>query len=353
MRSYLLKRKANSNLREKNELISLQSEELKITNEMLAEMDSFKQEMTGMLVHDLKNPLNAIIGLTQQEYKAQHQKTIYQSGQNMLNLVSNMLDVQKLEEAKMNLEISRVNLRELLLGAFRQVEYLFTEKNIQFNLDSNESVMVHLDAELIERVVVNLLHNAIKYTPNNGQVSLIVENLNSPNTQLKISVIDSGIGIPANLIDKIFDKYHRINPEQLGTNQATGLGLTFCKLAIEAHQGEIEVKSTEGQGSTFWFTLPLNLAVESDKTDPQPQIQDSLPLVVNELTLQTSEKTYLAPFVEKIKQFEVFEVTAIKPILQSIEEATGENIEDWKDALEESMYASNVERFEELLNMVV
>ncbi|MEO1654759.1 MAG: tetratricopeptide repeat protein, partial [Bacteroidota bacterium] len=87
LRSYLIKRKANRALSEKNELISLQAEELKITNEMLAEMDRFKQQMTGMLVHDLKNPLNAIIGLAEQDYQAQHQKTIYQSGQNMLHLV--------------------------------------------------------------------------------------------------------------------------------------------------------------------------------------------------------------------------------------------------------------------------
>ena len=351
LRSYLIKRKANQILSEKNDLISLQAEELKITNENLAEMDRFKQDMTHMLVHDLKNPLNSIIGLTTLEQSPQHYKAIHHSGQNMLNLVSNMLDVQKFEEAEVKLQTSLVNLRNLFYTAYQQVEYLFKEKNIQFNLDVSEDQQIALDAELIQRVMVNLLNNASKYTPNNGQVTILAENLEqvSP-SQIKVYVIDNGIGIAPENLEYIFHKYSHLDTTITVRGQSTGLGLTFCKLVVEAHDGEIGVISKPKEGSTFWFTLPQNTTI--NRHTEKNFIEKNIESVSKEWSLDENDKQKLLPYVTKIRNHQIFEVSLIKSILTPLDTHKAENLSHWKEALESSMYAGNEDRFEELLHMV-
>ena len=344
---YWNKNKAHKALQQKNEVINLQAEELKATNEMLDELNQFKQEMTNMLVHDLKNPLNAIISLTEDTYKPQHQQTVYQSGQNMLNLVSNMLGVQKLEASTIKLQKNQVGLSTFVLNAYQQVAYLFQEKNIHIDLDLPNTQSIALDEDIMQRVIVNLLSNAAKYTPNNGQVSLTTEVLES--NFIKIYIKDNGEGIAPEDLDVIFEKYQQANPQRLGVTPSTGLGLSFCKLAVEAHKGELGVTSVEGNGSIFWFTLPLPSVDEYTQTLEEKSNTNYS--ISTQLQFTTEEKQYVLPFVEKIRQYEVFEVSAIRPILQSMSISNQENLQKWKTALEESMYTSNLAHFEELLNI--
>ena len=357
LRSYFIKRKANQVLAEKNEqlaekndLISLQAEELKITNENLAEMDRFKREITGMLVHDLKSPLSTIIGLTESDFKSENQQIVHQSGRNMLKLVNNMLDVQKLEETEVNLHPKLVHFKNLVSQVFHQVGYTFQVKNIQFKANIPENLTLELDEELIKRVLVNLLDNASKYTPNNGKVSIQTENITEDSDNyLKLSIKDTGVGISPEELGNVFDKYAQIKPRSLGAAHSTGLGLTFCKLAIEAHGGAIGVSSQEGKGSIFWFTLPI-----TDMANLIHTYEDTGEALVGyAIRLTPEEVKLLIPVVEQMHQYEVYEISAINTLLQDIKQENHQNIQKWKNALEESIYASNDEQYKKLLNMIL
>ena len=345
---YCNKNKAHKALQKKNKVIHQQAEELQSTNKILAKLNRFKEDMTNMLVHDLKNPLNAIISLTGDLYKPQHQQTVHQSGQNMLNIVNNMLGVQKLKETNITLKKIQVDLSMLLHYSYHQVSYLLQQKQIQFELVVPQHQQITLDKELAQRVLINLLENAIKYTPNNGKISLRAEVTAAHG--IKVLIQDNGKGIATEDLETIFHKYQQVNPQQLGVTPSTGLGLNFCKLAIEAQGGEIGAISTPGQGSTFWFTLPLS--VEDSIISQTDAVQSQHYSVRNDFDLNPEEKQYLQPFIEEIKQFEVFEISEIKPILQSIPSSNQENIQKWKKDLEASMYNSNEARFVELLTII-
>ena len=114
-------------------------------------------------------------------------------------------------------------------------------------------VMVNCDASLITRVIANLVGNAIKFTAADSQVAISVERTCAGT---KLSVADTGCGIPREFHQKIFEKFGQVDTQQRANMHSSGLGLTFCKLAVEAHGGAIGVESEAGKGSTFWFTLP-------------------------------------------------------------------------------------------------
>jgi signal transduction histidine kinase len=114
-------------------------------------------------------------------------------------------------------------------------------------------VMVNCDANLVTRVIANLVGNAIKFTPEGGKVAISVE---KQGEGAKLCVADAGYGIPPEYHAKIFEKFEQLETRQKKAMHSTGLGLTFCKLAVEAHGGEIGVESEVDKGSTFWFTLP-------------------------------------------------------------------------------------------------
>ncbi len=350
-RGYTQKQKANKALEEKNDLISLQAEELKITNENLAELDRFKQNMTDMLVHDLKNPLNSIIGLTQIRYEPQHILAIEQAGHTMLNLVNNMLDVQKFEETEIKLHREVLSLHQVFDEAYQEVAYLFREKNIRFHLGIPQEQKASIDADLIRRVMINLLNNAGKYTPNNGVVSVSLVHIHGANLpEMKILVKDNGLGIPAEEMKSIFDKYTHLDLSPRGRSQSTGLGLTFCKLAVEAHQGQIGVNAHPGEGSIFWFTLPLldQVAVPlAHAVETEPKLGDSV-----DLELLPEEKKLLQPYARELSQYKVYEVSPIKSILKSLGPLNTDNLIRWKTVLEDSMFTGNEQRFKDLLDMI-
>jgi len=120
-------------------------------------------------------------------------------------------------------------------------------------LKQTEPAMVSCDANLITRVIANLLGNAIKFTPSGNRVSISIERTANA---VKLRVVDTGRGIPREYYERIFEKFGQLETQKQRDVSSTGLGLTFCKLAVEAHGGEIGVESEVGRGSSFWFALP-------------------------------------------------------------------------------------------------
>jgi len=228
------------------------------------EVEQLREDLTNMLVHDMRGPMgnliNAIntIPLVMGEIPpdspiAQLIDIALRSGQQMQDLIDSMLDVSRLEQHEVPLNRTRVDVDRLLCTVEGQLSSMATGRQVELSFETDgELAAAWIDQEMIRRVLVNLVINAIKYSPRRGRVHVLA---NESEGQLKFSVTDEGPGIPAEYQWRIFDKFARVQFKDAPAG--VGLGLAFCRLAVEAHGGRIWVESDSGQGSTFLFVLPL------------------------------------------------------------------------------------------------
>ena len=322
---------------------------LSSTNAQLLKLNTFKQQMMGMIVHDLKNPLNSIIGLSEKQKNPRFFHDINHSGRRMQTLIMNILDVQKLEESTLPLRENKVSLDAILTDVLPQVQFVAQEQGQTIEVQSTEKLIVKIDQELISRVLINLLTNASKFTPQNSVIQVQTEV--TDDGLAKISVKDNGIGIAAEHAKGIFDKFYQVRPQKSGMLRSTGLGLTFCKLAIEAHQGQIGVDSIPGEGATFWFTLPL-LAAEKATEELASSLTEEV-ITSDVLSFTRKELEVLQPIAQQIKAFDIFETSNITNALKTIDSEKNQNLQAWKKEIEDTMYTYNEVRFEELIDLVL
>ena len=329
LRSFLQKRKANK-------ILAGQKAEIEEKNIKLNELDKFKEDMTGMIVHDLKNPLNSIIGLSENNI-------VKQSSKEMLNMVTNILDVHKYEDAEIKLSISNNSIYEISKTAIQQVDFLCGQKNIK--LDNRiRNYFVNVEKEIIERVIVNILTNAIKYTPNNGKI--VLGSIEKPNKFISISVADTGQGIPADKLDSVFGKFGQVVAKKSGMARSTGIGLTFCKIFVEAHGGKIGVESEVGKGTTFWFTLPTGIQENTDLKVEESDVAEKT------IELTQDDKEILLPFGQKFLELEVFEYSEIEYIIGKIDFSSSQTLTKWKKEMDNALYGMNQEKYLLLVGMI-
>ncbi len=251
-RQRLKLKQVNIQLEDENQKIETQSKNLEAANSELKKRDEFKEGLINIIVHDLKNPANSILHLTDLiDNKDETQVLIKQSANQILNLVHNILDVQKHESVKMQLNKTESNIRKIADSSIKQAEYLIKEKKLNIQNNFPNDLNLHIDNSIIERVFTNLLTNAITFTPNNGKITFGYDTIKS-----HFFVKDSGQGIDKDLQKYIFDKFSQVIAKKSGKALSTGLGITYCKQAIEAHGGAIWVESKLNHGSCFFFTLP-------------------------------------------------------------------------------------------------
>ncbi|MEP1034701.1 two-component regulator propeller domain-containing protein [Ekhidna sp.] len=217
------------------------------------ELEHFKESMVSMIAHDLKNPLVSIIRRADRD-KNDDIKQIDRSGKHMLNLIENMLDVLRFEKSKMKLDITDFEISETINEVIDELKPVAEERNIQIMNKMNRKYRVQADQQLIHRVLNNLISNAIKYSHFNSPVEI---QTSESIAGIKVSVKDYGDGIPTQDLKKIFEQFEQSEARSFGGASSTGLGLSFCKLAIHAHGQKMEVDSTKGKGSVFSFTLPI------------------------------------------------------------------------------------------------
>jgi signal transduction histidine kinase len=332
---------------QQKEEIETQAEELKTTNEKLLELDEFKQGMTSMIVHDLKNPLNAIINAPKSiSYEDQITST-KQSGKQMLNMVLNMLDVYKYEETKMELDKLDYSIHTLSQNAINEVAYLAERKNIEIKHNITPKLSVNADKGIIKRVFVNLLTNAIKYTPNNGEIIINGEYQEANSDKLMISVRDTGIGISQDKIHKVFDKFGQVLAKKSGSVRSTGLGLTFCKIAVEAHGGQISVESECGVGTKFWFTLQKGMSKQY-LSDTETKIHEK-----SEINLIAADVEVIMPHIENLRKLLVNQTSKINKILNRIDTDGSDTLQKWKNEIEKCLFSMNEERYNKLIKMII
>lgn len=344
VRNLAQKRKANRLLAEQKEEIETQSEELKTTNEKLLELDEFKQGMTGMIVHDLKNPLNGILNVSKSYSPEKQVVQVKQMGKQMLNMVLNILDVNKFEDSQMTVNKMSISLAQIAHAAISGINFLAQQKNLTIQNTISPTITVNADREIIERIFINLLTNAIKYTLNNGKISLHAEIIGVEQKFVKISVSDTGEGIPQDKLHLVFAKFGQVSAKKSGRVRSTGLGLTFCKMAVEAHEGKIDVKSELNKGTTFWFTLQTT---NNESVQPENQI---LELKSEKFSLNEEEKKIISPYIAQFEKTEIYKMLELRKILRQIT-TDNVNILKWKDEIRNAIGSDNQERYDELLNI--
>jgi signal transduction histidine kinase len=260
-----------------------QRQELEQLNATLHKLERDKDELMQMVVHDLKNPLTALVGFLEillmdslSDMQRQLLENALRSSRNLSGLISDLLDVGRIEEGHLELSLNPLAPRDLLVDCAAEMSAWMIQDNKTIRIDVPAALPTLLaDTRLMRRVLLNLLSNAIKHTPTGTQITLrayaagpSADSANSfaaqpdlstpaPAGAFLIEVQDDGPGIPPEHLGRIFDKFGRVNGERVSRQDSTGLGLTFCRLAVEAHGGLIDVFSTLGQGTTFRIVLPL------------------------------------------------------------------------------------------------
>jgi signal transduction histidine kinase len=220
-----------------------------------------KKDFVSSVTHDLKNPLVPILGFSARILQGklgvidkrmmEAVQIIHSSGEKIMNLIEHFLSASKIEGGKLELEFTSVSLQELVKKYFSLIDLYRRDKEIGLAIVIPDDLpLVRADKVQLERVLGNLIENAVKFTPRGGKIILHAVR---EGQFVRIDVEDTGIGIPEEFIHVIFDKYKKVKGT---TIQGTGLGLYIARSIVEAHGGKIWVHSCPDRGSCFSFTLP-------------------------------------------------------------------------------------------------
>jgi two-component system, sensor histidine kinase and response regulator len=236
--------------------------ELEANYRRLSELERLRDSLVHMVVHDLRSPLLGLSGCLQllqgdladtlQPEQAEDLDSALTAAQRLGEMVSSLLDVSRLEAGQMPLDKHMHDLQPVIAGAIESLGGLTKGRKVAFT-PPDPAISILCDGEVVGRVVANLVANALKFTPSSGEVRVTAC---TAEESVKVAIADTGPGIPEEYRERIFQKFGQVEGQAEGKKHSTGLGLTFCKLAVEAHGGLIGVDSVVGEGSTFWFTLP-------------------------------------------------------------------------------------------------
>jgi signal transduction histidine kinase len=238
--------------------------EIEEKSRQLAVASQHKSEFLANMSHELRTPLNAIIGFSEvlsermfgelNEKQDEYLKDIHASGQHLLSLINDILDLSKIEAGKMELELSDFDLPMTIDNALMLIRERAGRRSIALNTAVGERVgQVHADERKIRQVLLNLLSNAIKFTPEGGRIEVEAKPVNG---SIEVSVSDTGVGIAPEDQEAVFEEFRQVGTADKKV-EGTGLGLALSRKFIELHGGKIWVESQVGQGSTFTFTVPV------------------------------------------------------------------------------------------------
>ncbi|SDO51494.1 ATP-binding protein [Alkalicoccus daliensis] len=223
------------------------------------ELDQMKSELVSTVSHELRTPLSSVLGFTEllltKELKPERQKrylsTIHKEAKRLTNLINDFLDLQRMEAGSQPYHMENTSLDELAM----EIIYQFKNEKHEFSfIDETSSALVKADRERLQQVLTNLVSNAVKFSPEGGEITL---HLRNEGEDIVVAIEDEGLGIPEASISTLFNKFQRIDQGDRKNIGGTGLGLAICREIIERHGGRIWVESVEEKGSTFSFRLPM------------------------------------------------------------------------------------------------
>jgi PAS domain S-box-containing protein len=274
---------------------------LKMANVELQKLDQLKNEFLANTSHELRTPLNGIIGIAESlidgatgelpQATRSNLALIVSSGRRLSNLVNDILDFSQLRHKTLELQLKPVDLHSITEVVLTLSRPLVGSKNLQLiNAIPADLPPVQADENRLQQILHNLVGNAIKFTPSGTvevKAELVTRDEQSsiPNSQIQITICDTGIGIPEDKLDRIFESFEQVEGSTSREYSGTGLGLAITKQLVELHQGKIKVESTIGQGSRFTFTLPIS----QGQVDSIPQLA-----AIQEQIIHSSLETQLA-----------------------------------------------------------
>ncbi len=234
--------------------------------ENLKEIDQLKSRFFANISHEFRTPLTLIQGPAEQiasgdkkEDSKELAQVIIRNSKRLLRLVNQLLDLSKIESGQYKLKVRQANIVEIVKEIAASFESLADRTGIQFRIESTHAFIDGwFDRDAVEKIVTNMISNAFKFTPHDGEVRVSIGLSHASSHELvEITISDSGIGIPASEIDKIFNRFYQVDPTHTREHEGSGIGLALTKELVEVHKGTITVQSKEGEGSTFIVQLPI------------------------------------------------------------------------------------------------
>lgn len=251
--------------------LELERESVSILNEELKKSAKIKDDFIATMSHELRTPLNSIISLSDlllddgygevlSENQRNHLEVIERSGQHLLEIINDILDISKVTSGKMELHYEEINFDDVMHAILEMVKTLADKKQVEVSYQNAMNVdRILVDQQRFKQVMINLLTNAIKFTDEHKSVGV---NCSNTTSNIKIEVWDEGIGMSQEGIKKLFKPFVQLDSEHTRSQQGTGLGLSLVKNMIELHSGSVSVQSEEGKGSVFTIVLPLKVPQE-------------------------------------------------------------------------------------------
>ena len=245
------------------------------------EIDELKSRFFANISHEFRTPLTLILGPSKQIFeKVKNEKIkselilIHKNARKLLELVNQLLDISKLESGNMKLQTNPQNIVSLLKALVLSFTSYAERKRISLKFNSIENeIIVYVDSEKFEKIIINILSNAFKFTPEGGRIEIAINRQaelisassvnpkdpepSSNDSIVEISIRDTGIGIPKEKLSKIFDRFYQVDGSHTREQEGTGIGLSLTKELVELHKGNIEVESEEGKGTTVKVSIPL------------------------------------------------------------------------------------------------
>ncbi|MDD2634759.1 MAG: HAMP domain-containing sensor histidine kinase [Bacteroidales bacterium] len=305
----------------------------------IEELSDYKQNVIRHVIHDLKVPVNSILNLSSGETHS-NLDSIHSNALDINKQLEKILDIERLEEPNLVLNKEFVAVETLINSAILSLITLINEKNIIIKTDYKMHGQLLCDVDLIERLIVNILVNAVKYSPLNSKISIRVS---SNKSNCEIVVKDRGKGIAKEHLQYIFDKFYIVSNQKTNSSFSTGLGLAFCKLVTDVHNGKIFVSSEVGKGTEFKIVLP-DFRLESD-------VDKSINTEVRSAYLTEAERRYLSNICAQISDIPIHRVSEIMSIIHHLSTDKNKNVVYWYDRLTDAIYTGNTTLFNELTDV--
>jgi len=308
------------------------------TAERLAEVDRLKSQFLANMSHELRTPLNSIIGFSRvilkgidgplTELQQQDLGSINNAGQHLLGLINDILDMARIEAGKMELVLDEMALHDTIKGVLSTMVALVKDKSVRLIEDLAPNLpRVNADSMRVRQVLLNLLSNAAKFT-DKGSITLRARPVEAVGAQsgrlepfVEISVIDTGPGIAADDMAKLFEPFSQVDASATRKMGGTGLGLSICRQLVELHNGRIWAESVVGQGSTFTFTLPISQPDEPAPAPPPERQRNGTTSTLSRIVLAVDDDQGLHSLYRRYLEPHGFQVVGVSKSSEAITRA--------------------------------
>ncbi|MCE1246017.1 MAG: ATP-binding protein [Firmicutes bacterium] len=237
-----------------------------------AQLEEIMVQFIANISHELRTPLTSIKGYTETLLEGAMKDTslcerwlqiIYDESQRLERLINDLLDLSMLEAEQVELQFKSTNITALIESVLTVLQHLAQKEDVELVIKTGDDIPnVVVDEDRMKQVLLNLIHNAVKYSPKGEKVVVEIKKLTR---EVQVSVSDKGVGIPQNHLNRIFERFYRVEKDRAGKTGGRGLGLAIARHIVEVHGGTIGAKSNPGEGSTFYFTIPTDLVFPRDE----------------------------------------------------------------------------------------